>query len=80
MMKLLFFVIIFDHSIVFITMTTYTPRYGPGRVREPANDTCRGHPSTVPHAKMSSHCRTELQMNLSGAKISRKMILRSVFL
>ena len=35
---------------------------------EPANSARRGHPRTVPHAKMSSKGRTELQISLSRAK------------
>ena len=34
----------------------------------PANGARGGHPRTVPHAKMSSEGRTELQISLSGAK------------
>ena len=33
-----------------------------------ANGARGGHPRTVPHAKMSSKGRTELQISLSGAK------------
>ena len=35
---------------------------------EPANSARRGHPRTVPHAKMSSKGRTELKISLSRAK------------
>ena len=34
----------------------------------PANGARGGHPRTVPHPKMSSKGRTELQISLSGAK------------
>ena len=43
------------------------------RLLEPANSARRGHPRTVPHPKMSSKGRTELQLRLSGAKNAKEV-------
>ena len=42
------------------------------RLLEPANSARRGHPRTVPYPKMSSKGRSELQINLSGAKNAKE--------
>ena len=40
---------------------------------EPANSARRGHPRTVPHAKMSSKGRIELRISQSRAKIDQEV-------
>ena len=53
------------HIEIILVLISKLARSGPP---EPANSARRGHPRTVPYAKMSSKGRTELQISLSRAK------------
>ena len=49
------------------------------KLQELVNGVRGGNPRTVPYSKMSSKVRTELQINLSRAKMSMKLLVTSVF-
>ena len=53
------------HIEIILVLISKLARSGPP---EPANSARRGHPRTVPHAKMSSKGRTELKISLSRSK------------
>ena len=58
------------HIEIILFLISKLARSGPP---EPANSARRGHPRTVPYAKMSSKGRTELQISLSRAKTCKEV-------